>query len=325
MPGSSSGRCSRGSCGERAVIDQPYAGAHLCRAHLGDSVWERFRREMHRQAPGLSGGTFAVALSGGKDSSVLLSLVQRYFSDRRDVEVVALSVDEGIPGYRPASLLAAQKLTRELGLRHHVVSFEGALGTTTDTTAEVRSETPCAFCGVWRRQLLNRTARELGASRLALGFNLDDLAQTVLMNLVRGEPGRLAQMAPHVTSQPGLVPRLAPLATIPEREIYLYARLSGLPFDHQECPHAPRAARNLYRELLWRLEESQPGARHALLRTREKLLPALLAGERGPGPARCPSCGEPSSGGLCRACQFLAPTGETGREAPGPAEERQAS
>lgn len=294
-------------------MDQPYAGAHLCREHFRSSVWERFRRQMHRQAPGLSGGVVVVALSGGKDSSVVLSLLARFARGRRDLHVSALTVDEGIEGYRPPTVEAARKLTTELGIPHRVVPFHELFGTTTDETALGRPEAPCSFCGVWRRQALNRAAREMGALRLVLGFNLDDLAQTILMNLARGEPGRLAQMAPHSRAQPDLVPRLAPLATIPEREVYLYARLEGLPFDHGVCPHAGRAVRNIYRELVWRLEEAQPGSRHALLSTREKLLPLLLAAQEGEGPGRCPRCGEASAEGLCRACAFL-PAG-----VPGPA------
>ncbi len=297
--------CSRPDCDRVAILDQPYAGTHLCREHFRSSVWERFRRQMHHQAPGLSGGMIAVALSGGKDSAVALSLLTRFARGRPDLSVLALTVDEGIEGYRPATLDAARKLTQGLGIPHRVVTFQELFGVTTDRSATDRPEAPCSFCGVWRRQALNRMAREAGALRLVLGFNLDDLAQTVLMNLTRGEPFRLAQMAPHLRAQTDLVPRIAPLATLPEREVYLYARLEGLPFDHATCPYAGRAVRNLYRELVWRLEEAHPGSRHALLRTREKLLPLLLAHPEGEGPGRCPRCGEASAEGLCRACAFL--------------------
>ncbi|EQD31184.1 PP-loop domain-containing protein, partial [mine drainage metagenome] len=98
--------CSRPSCGRIAILDQPYAGAHLCREHFRSSVWERFRRQMHRQAPGLSGGVLAVALSGGKDSSVVLSLLARFARGRPDLLVTALTIDEGIEGYRPATVEA---------------------------------------------------------------------------------------------------------------------------------------------------------------------------------------------------------------------------
>jgi uncharacterized protein (TIGR00269 family) len=294
------------SCARPAVVDLPYRGAHLCDKHLGTSVEERFRREMHRQLPRFPRGIVAVALSGGKDSSVALSLAHRYFSLRPTVEVVAISVDEGIAGYRAATLQAAERLTSSLGIRHAVVRAERELGTSTDAMARAHAATPpCSFCGVWRRQLLNRAARDAGAEALVLGFNLDDLAQTVLMNLVHGDLDRLVRMAPHRLRQPGLVPRLAPLAQVPEREVYLYARSQGLPFDHQECPHAARAQRNRFRRIVWELEEAQPGTRQALLRTHETLVSRWLTSGGVGSPSVCRSCGEPASGELCRACEFL--------------------
>lgn len=301
-------RCSR--CERPAVVDQPYRGSHACASHFLESVDERIRREFHRQLPKFGRGTIAVALSGGKDSAVALRATQRYFARRPTVRVVALTVDEGIPGYRDATIAAAQRLTRELGVEHRVVRMAERLGTTTDRMAREHPDTiPCSYCGVWRRRLLNDAARDAGADALVLGFNLDDLAQTVLMNLVRGEVDRLARMAPHRTRRAGLVPRVAPLAEVPEREVYLYAYLLHLPFDHGECPHANRAARNIFREVLWQLEESIPGTRQSLLRTRERLLDRGMAEAADDGPGVCSRCGAPASGGLCRSCELLEAAG----------------
>jgi uncharacterized protein (TIGR00269 family) len=296
-------RCS--SCDETAVVDQPYRGGHACQRHFLTSVNERVRSEFHRQIPKFTGGTVAVALSGGKDSAVALVAAQRYFARRPTVRVVAITVDEGIAGYRPATLEAAHRLTEQLGVEHRVIRAETELGTTTDrAAAEMPSTIPCSFCGVWRRRLLNQAARDAQAEVLVLGFNLDDLAQTVLMNLAHGDLDRIGRMAPHRARQPGLIPRIAPLAQIPEREVFLYARLTGLPFDHGECPHAGRAARNVFREVVWQLEEAQPGTRQALLRTREQLLDRRTPPTE-TAPLRCRQCGEPSAHEVCRACTYL--------------------
>ncbi len=262
---------------------------------------------MHRQLPRFGRGTVAVALSGGKDSGVALALAHRYFHRRPTVRVVALSVDEGIAGYRAGTLKAARTLTDSLGVEHRIVSAQEGFGTTIDRTASgLPGTVPCSFCGVWRRQLLNRAARDVGADALVLGFNLDDLAQTILMNLVHGDLDRLVRMAPHRVRQPGLVPRVAPLARIPEREVFLYAKLNGIPFDHGECPYAGQAARNLFREVVWQLEEAQPGTRQALLRTHDRLVTRFLADEgSAAAPARCRACGEPAMTELCRACEYL--------------------
>jgi len=295
--------CER--CGAPSVIDRPYEGSHPCAKHFRSSVEERFRREVHRQFPRFAGGRIAVALSGGKDSAVALALVHRYFARRPGAEVVAVTVDEGIAGYRPKTIQRSVELCERLGVRQEIVRAQDRLGTTTDATAaRLTDRPPCGYCGVWRRQLLNRAARELDARALVLGFNLDDLAQTVLMNVARADVDRLVRMAPHRHRQPGLIPRIAPLAMVPEREVFTYAQLAGLPFDHSECPHAGAALRNVFREVVWRLEEERPGTRHALLRTRERLVELLEAAGAGGAATPCLRCGEPATGTVCRACQL---------------------
>jgi uncharacterized protein (TIGR00269 family) len=296
-------RCAR--CDRTAVVDRPYAGDHLCDVHLADTVRDRFRAALHRQLPRFRGGTVGVALSGGKDSATALALTHAYFGRRPTVSVVAITVDEGIRGYRSKTVRSARALARSLGVRHVVVRARDELGTTTDAAAKrLNGVAPCSYCGVWRRQLLNRAARDAGADALVLGFNLDDLAQTVLMNFARADIPRLGRMAPHARRQVGLVPRLAPLAEVPEREVFLYARAAGLPFDHAECPYAGLASRNVFREVVWRMEESIPGTRQALLRSRESIVKLLEAETDRTAPARCAECGEPSTGVRCRACEY---------------------
>ena len=295
-------RCAE--CEATAVIDQPYRGAHLCGAHFDRSIEQRFDRTLRRQLSRRDLRIVAVALSGGKDSATALALTHRHFADRARAHVVAISVDEGISGYRPPTLAAAASLTRRLGVEHRIVRAAERLGATTDAAARELPDTPaCSFCGVWRRRLLNDAATELGADALVLGFNLDDLAQTVLMNLVRGDLAQVARMAPHAGGHDGLVPRLAPLAEVPEREVYLYARRRELPFDHGECPHAGRAARNRFREIVWELEASAPGTRQALLRARDRI--AGLLPEPATAAGRCRACGGPAVGAVCRSCTFL--------------------
>jgi uncharacterized protein (TIGR00269 family) len=291
-------------CETTAIIDQPYRGAHLCGPHFDRSVERRFDRTLRRQLARRDPEVVAVALSGGKDSATALALTHRFFAGRSRTRVVAISVDEGIAGYRPPTLAAASALSARLGVEHIVVAAHDRLGVTTDAAAqELRDTPPCSFCGVWRRRLLNDAATDAGANALVLGFNLDDLAQTVLMNLARGDLVQVARMAPHSGARAGFVPRLAPLAEIPEREVYLYAWRQRLPFDHGECPHASRAVRNRFREIVWDLEAAAPGTRQALLRARDRI-GALLAEPSAPT-GRCRTCGGPAVAVVCRSCAFL--------------------
>lgn len=245
-----------------------------------------------------------VAYSGGKDSTVALHLVAALRDDRPDLEVVALTVDEGIAAYRPSGLPIAAAVCKELGVEHVVRRTVDAAGATID---EVRARDPaagpCSVCGVFRRRILNDAAKELDAEAVVTGHNLDDVAQSILMNLASANVEKLAKLAPHDHVKPGFVPRVLPLRTVPESEVYLYALTRGLRWHDAECPYAAGALRGAYRDALLRLEAARPGTRHALLRTHEALRPLLASGGEEPLRA-CPTCGEPTSGVRCKACEF---------------------
>lgn len=303
-PGGGPGQCA---CGRRAVTYIRYSGTHRCGACLVESVGQRARAEVRRQADLVPGTKVAVAVSGGKDSLVALDIVAAMAARRRGVEVLAITVDEGIAGYRAPSVDAAAAACAQRGLEHRVVSLRGADLVTVDQIAALEPEkAPCSYCGVLRRRLANAEARRWGADWLATGHNLDDVAQSILLSFVRGDLGKLARMAPHDTAFEGLVPRILPLRTVPEKEVMLYAVLRGMEVHADQCPHMGRAARGPVKEMLLALEEANPGTRHTILRAHERLQPLLRAGLEAPrSPALCPRCGEPSAGGVCQACALL--------------------
>lgn len=290
-----------------------YSGEHLCAEHFLAFVERRFRRELRQQGP-FKRGRLAVALSGGKDSVVTLRLMHETFRENREIEVVAATIDEGIASYRPPSIEIAAEHCKELGIEHVVLSYEQTSGVTMDKVVvhPARVHMPCAYCGVMRRKNLNEAARRLGATHLATGHNLDDVSQTILMNHLKGDTDRLAKMGPHRAEdvQEGLVPRILPLRSIPEREVALYAILRGWRYHDGECPYAQDATRGRYRDLLLQLEEETPGTRHALLAGYDRLRP-LLKSEK--ALRACGSCGEPSSGATCRACALVTAVGGNSR------------
>jgi uncharacterized protein (TIGR00269 family) len=286
-----------------------YSGEHLCDAHFRASVEKRVHRELRQQGP-FKEGRIAVALSGGKDSVVTLRLLHETFAANPRVEIRAVTIDEGIAGYRPPSIDVARRHCEALGIEHTVLSYEETAGVTMDRVVvhPARVHAPCAYCGVLRRRNLNEAARRVGATHLATGHNLDDVAQSILMNHLRGDVDRLAKMGPHRGDkvQPGLVPRVLPLRVIPEKEVALYAILRGFEFHDGECPYAAEATRGRYRDVLLDLEEHEPGTRHALVAGYDKLAP-LLRSEAKLG--ACATCGEPTSGVTCRACALVESVG----------------
>ncbi len=295
-------KCSR--CNIEAVYEAKYSGEMLCGKHLEESVEKRIKKEIREQVQFQEGGTrIAVAISGGKDSSVTLYALNSIFKDRKDVQISAFTIDEGIKGYRDSGLENSANLCMELGIPHSVISFSDMFETTMDQVVKDKPDViPCSRCGPMRRQLMNIESSNLNADYVALGINLDDYSQSILMNVARGDVERMARMAPHHSKKDGLTRRILPLRRIPEKEVVLYALLKGIKFDSSWCPYYAKAQRNTFREILETLEERTPGASFSILRFADGIRPAL---EYAIGPAnvnRCKICGQPTSREICTTC-----------------------
>jgi len=256
-----------------------------------------------------AGDRVLAAVSGGKDSAVLLRALVKLES-RRGVEVVALTVDEGVGGYRAKGIAQAEKLARELGVPHYVSSFKEEYGYTLEEIHSLASKKgsplhACTFCGVLRRRLINLKARELGASKVATGHNLDDEAQTALINILRGSVSRLARLgAKPLRNWEGFVPRVKPLRYIPEREVALYAYLTGVELYDEECRFIGEAFRHEIRWMINRLDQRHPGVKYAIVSAADRLAKLVEREVKGEVEA-CRYCGEPTSREVCRACEVL--------------------
>lgn len=282
-----------------------YNGTHLCAEHFMRYVDRRVKREIRKQIDVERGDKIAVAVSGGKDSMVALKMISSVFNGVNGVEVHAITIDEGIEGYRPPSVDIVRRFCEQNDVVFHLRSFS-ELGVTMDAIAPVSgSSSPCTYCGVFRRMLMNEEARNIGARYLATGHNLDDAAQSIMMNFVRGDVERLARMAPHKHVQPGLIPRFMPLREIPEKETLLYALVSGMEFWDGVCPYWEAALRNQYRSIVDDLEDRSPGARFGILSSFDQIRPMLWSNMPQSNLHPCPRCGEPTLGDSCKSCQLL--------------------
>ncbi len=290
-------------CSKEAAIQIPYMKVALCESHFVAHFEKEFKKEVRRQIKfSGSGGKIAVALSGGKDSSVTLYSIATIFAGRRKVEVEAFTVDEGIRGYRDKSLETAKTLCNSLGIKHTVIGYEEIYGTTMDAeVTDLKGKTPCAVCGPMRRQLINLAADRSNADFVALGMNSDDISQSLLMNVSRGDLDRIARMAPHKKEIPGLVRRVVPLRRLPEKEVLLYAMIKGIGFDSGWCPYYAQAQRNLFRNIVDMIEEKYPGSKLAMTRFQDIIQEKLTDGMKSPV-NRCRICGEPTTNEICSVC-----------------------
>jgi len=294
-------KCSK--CDEDAIMAQRYSGVQLCESHFLEDFERRVKDALFRQKMVSENDRIAVALSGGKDSTALLYVLCKILSDRKDVQIFAITIDEGISGYRDDTIKSARKIAEDLGVEHVVVSFEDQYGMSLDEMVKGRSEAPCTFCGVFRKTLLNRTAKELGATKVATGHDLDDEAQSVAMNYIKGDIERLARLAP-IRVQEGLVPRIKPLKDIPDRETALYCMVKGFYVKMAECPYASLSFRGDVRDMLNSLEKNFPGTKRSILKGFGAI--SGLAADRYPQMdlSRCRLCGEPCVKDICKACEL---------------------
>jgi len=297
---------------KEAFYVRPYSGERLCRKCFVNSVEEKTRGTIAKYHMLRFDDRIAVAVSGGKDSVSLLHILAKSEHKFPKASLVAVTVDEGIRGYRDEALKIAAENCKRLGVEHHVVSFKKLYGHTLDQIVERlrkkndKAETPCAYCGVLRRRALNVAAREVKADKIATAHTLDDEAQTVLLNFFHGDVLRTARAKP-VTDEvhPKFVVKVKPFCEVPEKETALYAYVKGIKFQSVPCPYAGEALRNDVRVMLNRLEEKRPGTKFTVFQSAERIRPALEALVEREGFGECCLCGEPSAERMCRTCQLL--------------------
>lgn len=284
----------------------------LCKRCFIQSIEEKTRATIAKYQMFKFDDRIAVAVSGGKDSVSLLHVLAKIELRHPKARLVAITVDEGITGYRDEALKIAAENCEKLGLEHCVVSFKELFGYTFDQMVrrlKGRDDvklTPCAYCGVLRRKALNTAARKIGADKLATAHTLDDETQTILLNILHGDVLRIAKEKP-VTDEvhPKLVPRIKPFCEIPEKETALYAYVKGIRFQSTPCPYASEALRNDARMMLDRMEEKHPGIKFTIFKSIEKIRPAIEETAEKEGLGECIECGEPTTDKICRTCQLL--------------------
>lgn len=298
-------------CGERAKVRRPKTGAAVCLA----CFFARFEAEIHETIIGerlfSRGDRVAIGASGGKDSTVLAYLLGE-LNRRHDygLDLFLLSVDEGISGYRDDSLATVARNREQYGMPLLVVSYGELYGWTMDEIVRtIGHKSNCTFCGVFRRQALDRGAQRLSADKVATGHNADDIAETVLLNLLRADYPRLSRCTSAVTGRDSALPRVKPFKYAYEKEIVLYAYFKKLDYFATECVYSPNAYRGRARQLLKEIEAIRPTA----------IIDAIHAGElmRFAQPSndgarasqqqrRCERCGYITSQRLCKACLLTA-------------------
>lgn len=320
--------------GRKAAIKRPKNLQKICK----ECFFNVFETEIHQtiKSSGLfhPGEKVAIGASGGKDSTVLASVLktlnERY---HYGLHLVLLSIDEGIKGYRDDSLATVQRNRAQYDMDLEIISYKSLYDWSMDeivSCAGMRSS--CTYCGVLRRQALDRGAAKLGINHVVTGHNADDVAETVLMNILRGDTARIENSCAVVTQSEGSpIKRSKPFKYTYQKEIVLYAHFKKLDYFSTECSYAPEAFRGTARDLLKSLEAIRPSCimdiiysgEHLKLASRKKKTTQKYKNvkkditeqeinsdgsvliKNNPKTSTCERCGYLSSNRICKACVLI--------------------
>lgn len=298
-------------CGSpEIIIKRKQSGQKLCKDCFIQSIQNKVIKDIRRYNLIERGDKVLLGLSGGKDSVMLLDILNT-LDKRGIIDLVAVTIDEGIEGYREEGVEIAIKNAEKLGVEHRVVTLQEYFGTTLDdiiqkTTSDGRRNA-CTYCGVFRRWIFNRVSREVGATKIATGHNLDDETQSIVMNYLEGNIQNLTRIGPKSESKSErFTVKIKPLREIPEKEIGLYVVAKELDVHFASCPYAGESFRAEVGSFIKQLSNDHPTIMYSTLRGFDRMKPVLKREFSKESIFEvCEQCGEPSASKLCKACSFL--------------------
>ena len=247
-----------------------------------------------------------IACSGGKDSTTVLYLLKKF-----GYNVEALTIDLAIGDWSKRSLASIISFCSQHKIKLHIVKPIKEIGRNICHVRSIAKEhrlSSCLSCGVIKRWLINRKARELGADKLATGHNLDDEAQTIMMNLLKANPKLLLALGPETgfIRDRKFIPRIKPLYFCREADVRKYSKLMDLPVLYDKCPCAGDGLRTRVKLWLNEMEKANPKVKENIAKSFLSVLPSLRKNLPPDDKLNyCSFCGEPSRRDVCKSCKLL--------------------
>ncbi len=259
-------QCSK--CRNDSISYQPYSGQYLCRDHFVESIETRTKRMIRHHQWVRPGDHIAVALSGDRCSSALLFFLKKLTRNRHNIKVSAIFLDTA-SATNPARSHAEQA-AGDLETEFHYSVLERELGMGPHDLRHWREGAKtCYRCSLLRNALIRKIAGRIGATRLAMGYTLEDAAVAVLEAFVQGLPGCCTAATNPETS--GGIPCISPFSAVPAGEVECYAGLLGLGHTDMRCPNPSTTLRVELRAMMDTYIIHHPAAGYAVANLGEAL------------------------------------------------------
>jgi cytoplasmic tRNA 2-thiolation protein 1 len=297
-----------------SIYLREHSGEYLCKKCFLRSIESKAAKTISKYSMVEYGDKVAVGVSGGKDSLSLLYVLKVLFDQHpnNDNELVALTIDEGIKGYRDESLQIVKDFCAQLNIENKVLSYQSLFGIDMDRAVIQRSSqktSSCSICGTFRRRALDIAAETVGADVVATAHNMDDQLQTFMINLLAGDVERIGWIYPEPVQyvQNGMK-KIKPFVEIYEYEIAFYALQREIPFQSEECPYSNESIRTDLREFFNRLEAKHRGIKYNAYKSMmkvSKIIRDTMTSSSSSQVKRCLRCDRVSTGDICSVCRTL--------------------
>ncbi|MEM4499853.1 MAG: TIGR00269 family protein [Candidatus Woesearchaeota archaeon] len=282
-------------CSNKSVINTHSRG-YLCKDHFIEYFESKIDSTIKRYKILKPEDKILVMISGGKDSSVI-----SYYLKKKGYEISCLYINLGIEDYSDKSEFYAREHCKKYGIPLYVINLKELLGTGIGKIKTKRAV--CSYCGLTKRYIFNKFAKDNNFSVVITGHNLDDEVSFIFSNLINWNLRYLARQGPSLPSEHDFVRKGKPLYELTEKEIVVYAMLNGIAYLSDECPYATNATSLFYKSIINQIEANSKGFKISFIRNflRNK---KIFFNSEDASIKKCMVCGMPSSSEICSFCKF---------------------
>jgi tRNA-5-methyluridine54 2-sulfurtransferase len=239
-----------------------------------------------------------VAISGGEDSAVIAYLLKKL-----GYKLEAIHIDLGLGKYSKNCLKSVNKLCDKLQIKLHVYSVKKEIGKTLLEIFKKNNKklNNCYLCGIIKKWILNKKARELKANKIATGHNFNDEIETFLMNILKGSPALNSNFNPILKIKTKkFIIRIKPLFFVKKKDIGSYSQKFNLPIYRKICPYRKETYRVEIRNFINKLSDKE---KENFMKNFLKLSKKIKKEDKKIN--YCKICGEPSRKDICKKCELI--------------------